>query len=44
MFEADLETTLSFLNDGETRKAKYRLEEALKSLRRIKEHEQADKG
>ena len=44
MFEIDLEAALSCLNSGETWKAKHRLEEVLKSLRKIKEHEQADKG
>ena len=44
MFEVDLEAALLCMNSGETWKAKHRLEEALKSLRKIKEHEQANKG
>ena len=44
MFEVDLEAALLCMNSGETWKAKHRLEEALKSLRKIKDHEQADKS
>jgi len=39
MFEVDLEAALLCLNNEETGKAKHRLKEALKSLRRIKDHE-----
>ena len=44
MFEVDLEAALSCMNSGETWKAKHRLEEALKSLRKIKNHESEKKA